>query len=198
LLFNLHNEKLEALLREKFKDPSAVESLDLFEYSLDVIPTLIREFSNLKTLSLYLQDMVRIPEWLPEFQNLENLCLLNIQTSTIPEPVLNCKNLKRLTISESSIGKIPSGIKNLQKLEEFSVTRTRSERFYRPSITLCREFYKLTSLKKISFENMHVNDLSKKISNFKNLQEINLSGSNVSDDDIKMIHKKLPGVKIIY
>lgn len=116
-----HEDSFEYIIQLEQKN----STLSLRNSKLEMLPSAIGNFQNLKVLYLYRNQLETLPN---EFTNLKKLYILNLSKNKFkefPEVLLENSNLRVLDLSENQISELPDNIDKLQKLERLDLSHNK-------------------------------------------------------------------------
>jgi Leucine-rich repeat (LRR) protein len=195
LLLEIHLSQYGNELEEDIVDHLimlfTVDGLDLSENDSYNLPENIGVLKNLTWLNFYAAHLGYLPA---SFSNLKNLKSLNLDENyafqTIPEEVLNLTSLEDLSIDD--LNQLPENIGNLTNLKNLNISYARNIK------TLPNSFSKLTALESLNLSGTGITNIPDYFKNFKNLQRLDLSYLEISEDEIIRIRQILPNTEIIF
>jgi hypothetical protein len=163
-------EETEALL--------SIETLDLSDLKLNVIPSELNKLSNLKHVTLYNNKITFIPEL--SLKKLESLNLRNncIKTSDFSE----ITNLKILDLGNNQIEIIPNSIFQLTNIEKICLDNNRIK-------TIPDSISKLINLKELFLSRNQIKDLGP-LSKLTGLEKLYLKYNEITNIDLisELVH----------
>lgn len=107
-------------INEDYQD---VVILKLTSCNLEIIPSVIFNFTNLQKLNLKNNKINHIPEEITKLVNLKSLNLKNNKISVIPQYITSLTNLRRLYLGNNQLETIPENIIELTKLEHLMLEK---------------------------------------------------------------------------
>ena len=130
-----------------------------------------------------------LPSAIGLFVNMEILNLLGNSIETLPPEIGQLKKLRILIINETNLNKLPPEIGQLTSLENLNLSLNKLK-------SLPPEIGKLENLKKI-FIAEGITKVPDEIKNCKNLVEINLFGTDLTEKECDKLREFFPDVEIL-
>jgi len=156
------------------KNLSQLEELCLDENKIKKLPDEIFKLTNLKFLGLSGNRIETIPSSIKNLSNLEELQVFKNSIKKLPDEIFKLKNLKRLVANENSIEKIPSNIKNLSQLEYLYLNNNKIKE-------LPDEIFNLKNLKTLGLGSNKIEEIPTDIKNFSLLEELILNNNEIKE-----------------
>ncbi len=155
-----------------------VDSLNLKNCGLTLIPSDIGTLANLSFLDLYNNNLTSIPIGIGNLTNLKSLDLGSTSITTISSELWDLTNLEALWLDKNAITSIPVEIANLIHLKRLSFSNNKLK-------TIPSEIGNLTNLRSLSLYNNSLRRIPTEIGNLSNLESLSLALNSLSCLDIE-------------
>lgn len=170
-LDELKKEKVFYSLEEALKTPESVVKLSLYDNALLILPSVIKEFSNLQVLDISNNYITKLPA---EIGTLNKLQYLNIESNdlqTLPAEIAKLTSLKVLNVSKNQLTEVPAGIANLTNLEVLNLSYNNITEF--PAVN------GMTELAVLNLQNNNITKVDDAIGNLAELNTLNLKYNDI-------------------
>ncbi len=164
-------------------------SLSLVSKSIEVIPTEIETFKNLKFLDLENNQITHIPE---EFGQLENLSEFHIPINKLkglPSSFGNLQNLKILGLAQNEFTEFPHGVTKLVKLIALDLANNKIK-------NLPAEINQLKNLHELYLQNNEITRVPPELFELTRLKKLYLEGNPIKEEDKTILKQRLSKVEI--
>ncbi len=196
---NLQNLKLLSLSGNPLNSlPESIDKLQnldvllLIGNNLSSLPESISNLKNLEELCLYYNNLSSLPESIGNLQNLERLSVENNKLTSLPESFGNLTKVRTLYLDSNQLTSLPESFGNLQNLNELYLQNNQLR-------NLPESFGNLQSLKWLYLNDNQLTSLPETYKDLKeNLEYLNLSGNNFSEEEKAKVEEWLPGTKITW
>jgi len=173
-------------LPDNIENLSKLESFTCTISSLKELPASISAWKKLKTMDISYTAITELPETIGELQNLETLKLNDNEIAQLPASFTKLVNLKHLEINNTNIQALPDNLGELSKLQYLDCRHTKISE-------IPGSAEQLKSLKHLDISRTNVNKIPNKIiKSLDELEYINLSGTSLSEQQMKRIKKHVP------
>lgn len=182
-------------LPDELGNLSNLESLQLENSYVSVIPDSITQLTNLKTLNFRVFPLLRsLPEDIDRLSNLESVSFFRAESLTdLPDAFARLSNLKELAFAGNPLSlhlgfkAIPPEVFQLSGLEELFL------RSYAFEVT--EDFSPLSALKELQLIDMRLSSLPESIQQLQNLEHLNLSTNHFTEIPDTVL--QLPNLKYL-
>ncbi|MDA3911135.1 MAG: leucine-rich repeat domain-containing protein [Bacteroidales bacterium] len=165
---------------------SALERFSCTISSLKELPESVSAWKNLKSLDISYTAIQALPQSIGDLRNLETLKLNDNEINQLPASFTQLENLKHLEINNTNIQSLPENLGELSNLQHLECRHSEISEI--PSSA-----EQLKSLKHLDISGTNVNKIpSKLIKSLGALEYINLSGTSLSERQMKRIKKHVP------
>lgn len=185
----------------KFK---RLNELDLYMPKFNEIPRFVGEFKYLQTLIILDAEIKEVPAEIGDLKNLKWLRLWKMKLTELPPEIGNLRKLEKLELFANDLKELPEEITNLTNLKKIGIDSNENLDFYGafeklaqlPNLTYLNINYyphdklpsnitKLEYLETITIwnnqsGNLNIDDTIEKLSQFKRLKKVDLTGTPVS------------------
>lgn len=114
---------LEEVLQGLIQNKEAVLRLDLSDWELPVLPTVLLAFDKLQELYFDRNGLVSLPDWISAFQELRVLSLGRNKLIELPKSLLHLNCLEKLFLGHNQIAELPFPEYELVMLKQGSIGR---------------------------------------------------------------------------
>jgi|GEM_PF-6141627 len=183
----------------------SLETLDLSDSHLGVIPHGLFDLTGLRALSLQRNGLRDIPPEITSLHSLERLDLSWNSLGSVPAAICELSSLRQLDLYANPLMSIPSTIANLHNLDSIALSSGRSDRFLESlpiefiqlrnlrivevdgvqspnaSETILELICKLENLEKLSFINCRLERLPQQLARLRRLRELSITGNDISE-----------------
>ena len=122
----------------------------------------------------------------------ERLNLSNQGLTSLPADVLSMTQLTDLNLSNNKLtGALPAEIRRLSKLRNLNVSHNQMT-------GIPAEIGQLSRLETLDHSYNQITGMPYEIGNLTNLKTLNLTGNDFSQQDLRVIKKKLPNLEVIF
>lgn len=123
-------------------DPDTVYGVNLSKLKLNVVPSELEQFKNLKYLDLSKNKLKSLPDFLADFHSLETIDVSKNQLDIFPLVITRIPTLKSIIANRNTFDRLPESIGYLKMLENIDLWET-------PVVNFPESFFGLTNLKKV-------------------------------------------------
>jgi Leucine-rich repeat (LRR) protein len=158
-------------LDEAYKNPEAVQKLDLSYQTLEDIPKGFSPFSNLEELIFNANKLTSLPDDIRVLQKLRHLEITHmphLNAHQLFDPLSALENLEILKINDCKLTYVPYQIGKLQKLRELELKNNNIS--FLPS-----DMQYLISLRKLDLSHNDLRDFNREVFSWKHLNHLNIS-----------------------
>ena len=167
-----------ALLEKIVDDATALETLIIENFKIDVFPEVKKVNTKLKKLWLDYNDLKTLPSSISNLVALEDFSCTN-PLQEIPDSLSQLTNLTKLTFNNSDLSVFPEAIFELPKLSILYISGVYNGK---NKIKVIPDlFAKLPELKKFGVTRASLSELPKSISQLKKLNEVDFSRNQFTE-----------------
>ncbi|CAI5694992.1 leucine-rich repeat-containing protein 57 [Oreochromis niloticus] len=124
-VFQLTGKGLQEFPEELQRLTANLRTVDLSGNKIEVLPTTIGNFPQLKSLTLNSNRLVGIPSEIGKLKKLETLSLNGNRIQQLPPTLGQLKALRTLSLAGNQISEFPSGLGTLRQLDLLDLSRNK-------------------------------------------------------------------------
>ncbi len=168
---------------------SALRILSMSGNELAVLPDQIGELLSLEILRLDYNLLGSLPKTVGQLSKLVELNLKNNRLKGLPEEISGLSSLKSLDLANNQLTLLPRELGKLRSMEVLSLRNNRLT-------TLPDSVTSLTSLTLLDLENNPIDSLPD-LAPLQELRRVNLKGTKISEEYVKVLRETLPKASVI-
>jgi Leucine-rich repeat (LRR) protein len=169
--------------------PKKSTSLSFAGKNIEVIPTEIGAFKNLKFLDLENNLITRIPEELGQLEKLSEFYIPVNKLKELPASFGNLQNLKILGLARNELTGFPHALTKLEKLIALDLANNKIK-------NLPSEINQLKDLQELYLQNNEITALPAEFFELTKLKKLHLEGNPINEKDKAILKQRLDKTEI--